>query len=201
MFDPKVSPGEVKRFAFKFRYIWNDRVETVPDEILGQAINLLGKGELTQEHIEAALEATGIEAQTAHRLALFTPEAFGFILAGHLKEKIAPASTFSVQKQDGKWSQVPFSAEPIFVAAVKAAQAMYHSGPRESFKAIASRSSVMNVINDALNRGASIEGAAMAIAFNGIPAEIYPEAKRTLFEKFFDWRLRKLKKAAQKKTN
>ncbi len=62
---------------------------------------------------------------------------------------------------------------------------MFHSGPRETFVAIATRGSVMSLINDALNKGVSIAGASMAIVFNGIPAEIYQEPKKSLWKKLF----------------
>ena len=76
-------------------------METVSNEILEQAIKLLGNPDLTQEQIEASLCSTGIKPQIALRLALFLPEAFGFVLAAHMKEKIAPISTFSVQDRNG----------------------------------------------------------------------------------------------------
>ena len=171
-------------------------METVSNQVLEQAVALLGNRDLTQEQIEVNLCASGIKPETALRLVLLIPEAFGFTLAAHLNEKIAPIDTFSVREKDGKWVSVPFAAEPIFVSAMSAAQSVYHSGPRAVFQSIASRGSVMSGINNALIQGASIQGATMAIAFNGIPAETYPKVKRTLFEKFLDWRWRKIKKAA-----
>jgi len=174
-------------------------METVSNETLQQAIRLLGNPNTTQDQAIAEICSSGTSHLTALRLSLFLPEAFGFVLASHMKEKIAPISTFSVQNKDGKWVNVEYASEPIFGLAMSAAQAMFHSGPRNTYEAIASRSSVMSVISDALNKGASIQGATMAIACNGIPAEIYPKVKRTLFDKFFDWRLERIKKAAQRK--
>jgi hypothetical protein len=70
--------------------------------------------------------------------------------------------------------------EPIFQLATELAVEVYHNGPRELFKTIASRSAVITTINKALNAGGSLEGATLSgPALIGIPAEFYASPRVT----------------------
>jgi hypothetical protein len=65
-------------------------------------------------------------------------------------------------------------SEPIHASAMRTALEMLHSGPRESFERIMRRSSILAVVNKALNAGESINGMTLSgPAFIGIPAEVY----------------------------
>jgi hypothetical protein len=98
--------------------------------------------------------------------------------------------TFSAMSAQGQWESFPFTCEPIFVAALEIAQSTYHRGPREVFRNIAFRSSTVNAVNNLLNAGGSIEGAALSgPALIGIPAEAYPAQPQPWWRKLLPfWR-------------
>lgn len=145
------------------------------------AIQILGNPHLSDDEIEAQVGALASEPMLARRLIDVVPEAFGIILISHIKngDKMALPSTFSVQDANGHWKSFSFQKEPIFVAGVLAAQAMYHHGPRLTFQTVTDRSALLATVNEALNQsglsdcsclvGSRLEGP----SFLGIPAEIY----------------------------
>src|SRR5688500_1723640 len=104
------------------------------------------------------------------RLVEWLPEAFGIVFIPHLAGLNLP-TTFSAQTRSGKWMEVEFQAEPIFSTAVRIGMEMYHSGPRDTFKNVVLRSSVVDAVNKALNENVSIDGATLSgPALIGIPA-------------------------------
>jgi len=151
-------------------------MESVSRKVLEQAIELLGKPELTQHDVEARLRASGVKEIVAQRLASFIPEAFGMVAAAEMKRKPAFQATFRACDEKGKPEDIPFSSEPIFGLAMSRAKAMYKEGSREVFDAVAKRSSVMEVITDANEKKSFYEGAVIAIE-TGVPAEAYREEK------------------------
>lgn len=67
--------------------------------------------------------------------------------------------------------------------AIQIAQRIYHEGPAEVFKNIAVRSSMTNTINNALNGGATLEGAVLSgPALFGISAEVYPTPPKSILD-------------------
>ena len=159
-------------------------MEIVSPEILEQSVQLLGDPNLTQEQAADELITQGTDDLIASRLVAFIPEAFGIALISHMKVKTGFPSSFIVRDKMGKVESVLFSSEPVFVMALNRAQSMYHEGPRSVFVAISSRSSILKLINDALNRGATFDGSKIAIAF-GIPAEIYTKQKTSVWRRIF----------------
>ncbi|QWF16115.1 hypothetical protein [Lysobacter capsici] len=89
---------------------------------------------------------------------------------------MALPNTFSARTADGEWRSIPCEREPLFALAAVAATRMYHDGPRDRFRAIASRASIVNAVSQALDQVDSLEGGSMGgPAFNGIPAELYSD--------------------------
>jgi hypothetical protein len=128
---------------------------------------------LSQEAREAkALEVAG-SSILARRALDWLPEAFGLVAIAHIAKTIVMPTTFSAQRTDGTWQQIPFSAEPIFAQAMRLAFAASHSNS-EIFRPLAERSSSLNVVDKALNAGEDLGGAVLSgPALIGIPAETY----------------------------
>ncbi|EJE54731.1 hypothetical protein PMI14_00361 [Acidovorax sp. CF316] len=145
--------------------------------LVEQAIDALGNPELSAAEIEAAVLAlAGGDATLARRLIDVVPEGFGLVLVSHVE----PAATlqlpteFSVQDAAGEWVDFPLTREPVFVAALLAAQRMFHAGPRLKFQTVTDRSGLLQAVNNALNGGQSLEGATLGgPRFGGIPAATY----------------------------
>lgn len=159
-------------------------LETSPD-LIKRAIAAIGTDGISDEEIEArVLEMTG-DATLAQRLIDWPPEAFGMVLIPHIASVNLP-TTFSAQTRSGNWVEFKFQAEPIFSEAVRIGMEMYHSGPRNIFKNVVVRSSVVDAVNIALNQGSSLEGATLSgPALIGIPAEIYLPKPKSLWRRLF----------------
>ncbi|MBW8807229.1 MAG: hypothetical protein JF591_00020 [Lysobacter sp.] len=115
---------------------------------------------------------------TARRLLDVIPEAFGQVLVAHIPAcaGMELPNTFSARTADGEWRSIPCEREPLFALAAAAATRMYHDGPHDRFRAIASRASIVNAVSQALDQVDSLEGGSMGgPAFNGIPAELYSD--------------------------
>lgn len=70
----------------------------------------------------------------------------------------------------------PFAREPVFIAAVRAAQQLFHTSPRLGFQTVTDRSALLNAVNNAPNEGVSLEGATLGgPSFRGMPAAAYAE--------------------------
>ncbi len=149
-------------------------MKPIPVEIISNAIEILSADGITEDEIETRIAALVSDPMEARRLIDWIPEAFGIVLISHLGKPILP-KTFSARDAEGKWKSFRLTYEPIFVAALEIAQAKYHQGPAAQFQSIATRSSVANAANNALNAGVSIDGAVFSgPALIGIPAEVYP---------------------------
>ena len=86
------------------------------------------------------------------------------------KEKGRLKSLFS----DGKWHELPFLEEPVFAQAVQLAMRLAHQGGGEVFETVSKRSSLFSLVNKSLSAGKEPKDIGMpALAFAGIPAEIY----------------------------
>jgi hypothetical protein len=74
----------------------------------------------------------------------------------------------------GEWVEFPLSADPVFSESVVLASAYFHGGEREVFGGLALRSSIYSVVNQALDQGVDIKGAALLpIQMHGLSAESY----------------------------
>ncbi|UOF13980.1 hypothetical protein IEQ11_19965 [Lysobacter capsici] len=145
-------------------------------ELVAAAIEVFGQGERPDNAIEADMLALAGHPLTARRLVDVIPEAFGLVLVAHIPScaGMEMAQTFSARSADGEWRSIPSEREPLFALAATTAMRMYHDGPRDRFRAIATRASTVNAVSQALDQVDSLEGASMAgPAFNGIPAELY----------------------------
>lgn len=151
----------------------DERIEA----LVASAIDHLGNPALSVPEIEAAVLAlAGGDAMLARRLIDVVPEAFGLVLVSHIEgaDSMQLPTTFSVQDAAGEWVEFPFQREPIFLAALLAAQHMFHNGPRLKFQTVTDRSALLNTVNNALNGGGSLEGSTLGgPSFLGIPAAAY----------------------------
>jgi len=149
-------------------------MESVSNKVLDQAVELLGNPDFSHEEVEARLQASGVKEIVAQRLASFIPEAFGMVAARHMKRKANFLTTFNAHNAKGESEEIPFSAEPIFAQATKKAAVMYAEGAGPVFEAISKRSSVTEVIEDALATKTFYDGVVVAIE-TGVAAEVYRE--------------------------
>ena len=136
-------------------------------------ISDLAASDLSQEQYEnAVLDLVG-DRTLAQRIIDWLPEAFGFILVGHMGNLTLP-TTFQARDAAGDWVEISLSKEPILAEALDLASQVFHNGPKNVFSSLALRSAVVDVVNNALNAGASLEGSRLApLAMHGLSAEIY----------------------------
>jgi len=145
--------------------------------LVASTIDHLGNPERSVAEIEAAVLALSDgDAMLARRLIDVVPEGFGLVLVSHIEsaQSMQLPTAFSVQNTAGDWVEFPFQCEPIFIAAVLAAQQMFHAGPRLKFQTVTDRSALLNTVNNALNNGGSLEASTLAgPRFLGIAAAVY----------------------------
>jgi hypothetical protein len=158
----------------------------IPEETVRAAIFIIGTPEIEDEQIEKDVHALVDDDMAARRLIDWIPEAFGMVLVSHLSNKIVLPKTFSARSTNGKWFEMPFEVEPIFVVTLKMAQTIYHEGPRDVFRNVSRRSSMTNTVNNALNSGASLDGGCLSgPALIGIPADVYPLPPISFWRRLF----------------
>jgi hypothetical protein len=156
---------------------------TVQTEAIHKAIAILGVEGISESGVESDIASFAEDKMVARRLIDWIPEAFGIVLASHIG-KINLPNTFSARSHSGEWKHFEFKAEPIFAESLRIAADMYHSGNRPTFATIAKRSSMLDVINNALNAGESIDGATLSgPALIGIPAEVYETKSKSLWQR------------------
>jgi hypothetical protein len=145
------------------------------------AMSILVAVGATETEVEARVLAETQDPMLARRLIDWIPEAFGFVLISHM-DGIGIPETFSAKSAHGAWKEFPLTTEPVFVCALRVAQQMYHDGPRNDFERLAVRSSMLAVVNQALNNGSSIRGGQLSgPALIGIPAEVYEAQPSSLW--------------------
>ena len=149
------------------------------DHLVAASITLLGDPETSLTDLERRVLGLTEDAMLARRLIDWIPETFAIVLVSHMA-KVAFSGTFSAKNQEGKWVEINLKSEFIHASAMRAALEMWHAGSRESFERIATRSSILAVVNKALNAGESIEGMTLSgPAFIGIPAEVYVSCQKS----------------------
>lgn len=163
------------------------QMSTVSIEQLERAIAILGSDDIAETEVDARIGELVHDPMLAQRLVSWIPETFGLVLVLHLGKLQLP-KTFSAKSSDGAWVQIELEAEPIFRNTLPLAIAMFHSGPQNAFRHIATRSAVLNAANNLLNAGGSIDGAALSgPALIGIPAEIYTKKHRSFWRRLLRW--------------
>jgi hypothetical protein len=161
-------------------------MNTIPVELIEQAVSILGRTGIANDEIEFEVLSITQDQMLARRLIDWIAEAFGMVLVGHISPGIILPTTFSAKSSKGKWFELKFAVEPIFVEAIKIAQRIHHEGPEDLFLNIAARGSIANTVSNALTAGASLNGAVLSgPALIGIPAETYPAPIQNIWSKFF----------------
>lgn len=154
-----------------------------PPELIERAIAIIGRDGISDEEMEALVLSLTQDSMLARRLIDWLPEAFGIVFIPHLAAVNLP-TTFSARTRSGKWMEFKFQAEPIFSTAVRIGMDMYHSGPRDTFKNVVLRSSIVDAVNKALNENVSLDGATLSgPALIGIPAETYLSKPKSLWRR------------------
>ena len=138
----------------------------------------MGCRSLSEDELESEAFAMLGNQMLARRVLDFVPEAFGAMLIGHIPGMITRLPrTFSVCAADGEWRELPLSEEPVFAQAVQLAMRLAHHGDSEVFEVVSKRSSLFNLVNKSLSAGKEPKDVGMpALAFMGIPAELYEAA-------------------------
>jgi hypothetical protein len=106
--------------------------------------------------LSKAIEESGLEKETAERIAAFFPSAFAHVAFSH-KFNIHFSESYTV---DGTKKLFYYKEEPIFKIGIELAIEIYHEKPELSaiFNSIVTRSCECDAINKALNAGADISG-------------------------------------------
>jgi hypothetical protein len=157
----------------------------VTSDLIEHSIAIIGADGISDEEIETQVLALSQDSMLARRLIDWLPEAFGLVFAPHLAKVILPR-TFSAKSSHGNWIEFDFQVEPIFPIAIHFGMEMYHAGPRNIFNNIVLRSSIIAVINKALNNGISLDGGTLSgPALIGIPAETYLPKPTSLWRRLF----------------
>lgn len=177
----------------RFRRLWhsNGRPRTrafmhpISEVQLAEAARIIGATGADNSAIEEGVRALVGEAMSARRVIDWLPEAFALVFIPHVASVHLP-TTFRARNRKGKWETFGMDAEPILGNAILLGSRMYHHGPRETFSNIVSRSSLLAVVNRALNEGADITGATLSrLALIGVPAEVYLPSGKPFWKKLF----------------
>jgi hypothetical protein len=163
----------------------NCTVRPVTAEQLNEAVAIIGRDGISDEEIEVKVASLVKDPMVARRLIDWLPEAFGMVLVSHMGKVTLP-KTFRAKTDQGKWIEIELTVEPIFHDAIRLAMDMYHSGPRNTFSNVATRSAVVDGVNRALNGGESLDGASFSgPALLGIPAEFYVSQPKSFWRRLF----------------
>jgi hypothetical protein len=160
-------------------------MKPIPTEIIERAIQILGREGISEDQIESEVAALVAEPIEARRLIDWIPEAFALVLVAHHGKPVLPKS-FSARNAQGRWQTFPFACEPLFVAATQIAESACREGLSQDFQNVALRSSTARSAMNALDAGASIDGAVFSgPALIGIPAEVYPDQPKPWWRRLF----------------
>jgi hypothetical protein len=158
------------------------RQAPVSYELVVQAADILATEGIDEDGIEAQLLALTGDELLAKRLREWIREAFGrvVLLSGH---RIHFLDTFTVLTSERKLIKVPNRAEPIIKMAGRLAVDYLSQGRKEYVLLIAETSAPMQTALSMIEKGLSLDGAMMASAFNGIPAEAYPDYPKSFWKR------------------
>lgn len=125
-----------------------------------------------------ALREAGFGPEESRIIVDTLPEAFALPAMEDLG--VVVSSVASAKDSAGEWTEISLSDCPFFQAALRLAREHRAVGalPQETYQAIAERSSLVNVVSKALNAGADVKGATLAIALVGAKAEDFSAAPR-----------------------
>jgi hypothetical protein len=145
-------------------------------DLVEKAAKILGHEHMSEKDMDLRLDALTSDRVVSARLLNFIPEAFAYAFIPHLPDgtSIVMPKCFSARSTNGEWNSVPLLSEPIFLLGAQLGMHMYHNGPRATFKAVVSRSAMLDCVNKLLNSGESLAGANMSgLTINGVSAEVY----------------------------
>ena len=146
-------------------------MDTLSQDQLKSIASLVADRTLTALERESRAHSIAGSQELAHRALDWLPEAFGLVALSRIEGLDLP-TTFSAKSRSGTWHEFPLSAEPLYAQAL----ALTHD-PEVPFKAVAEQSSCVNAVDNALNSGASVQGAKISgPALVGTPAEAYLSA-------------------------
>jgi hypothetical protein len=112
--------------------------------------------DLDEEAAAQVLAAEGVPDVEATFAACIVPSAFGRVLAQELG--VECSTEFLVASHSGELIAYVYGEQPISRTAMLVAVTTFVHGPRDQFKACASRSAEVNAINEALYRHDTVAG-------------------------------------------
>jgi hypothetical protein len=161
------------------------RQAPVSYELVVQAADILAAEGMDEEGIKAQLLALTGDELLAKRLREWVREVFGRVMLLDSGHQIQFVNTFSVFTSDRKAVSVPNRAEPIVELATRLAEDHLKQGRKEYVFRVGESSAPLRTALPALEQGVSLDGAVMASAFNGIPAEAYPGYPKSFWKRLF----------------
>ena len=141
------------------------------------AVNIMTTCTAERSQEAPAFQAAGFSDRDARILIDALPEAFAIPVVEELG--VAVDELGSAKNAAGQWVKVSLAASPIFAAALDLARAHRATVamPQPAYEAIARRSSMLVAISKALNEGADVKGATVAVALIGTKAEDFEGAR------------------------
>jgi hypothetical protein len=161
----------------------SSRLAPVSYELVVQATDILAAEGVEEEGIKAKLLALTGDELPAKRLREWIREVFGRVMLLDVGHRIHFVDTFSVFTSERKAVTVPNRAEPIVEMATRLAQELLKQGRKEYVFRVGEGSAAMRSALPAIEQGVSLDGAVMASAFNGIPAEAYPDYPKSFWKR------------------
>jgi hypothetical protein len=118
-----------------------------------------------------ALRAAGFGPEESRVIVDTLPEAFALPAMEDLG--VVVSNVASAKDSAGRWAEISLAECSFFQAALNLAREHRAFGTlsQETYKAIAERSSLVNAVSNALNAGADVNGATLAMALVGARAE------------------------------
>ncbi|MEK7949572.1 hypothetical protein [Luteolibacter soli] len=153
------------------------------DEMVAQAADILAAEGAEEDGIGARVLDLAGDELLAKRLREWIREVFGRVMLLDAGHRIHFLDTFSVYTSDRKPVRIPNHAEPIVEIATRLAQDHLRRGRKEYVYRIAEGSAPVRSALPAIEQGVSLDGAVSASAFNGIPAEAYPDYPKSFWKR------------------
>ncbi len=160
------------------------RQAPVTEEIVARAVDIIGAEGAEEEEIERQLLALVTDKLLAMRLREWIREAFGRAMVLQMS-KVRFLDSFMVFTPERKRVDIPNHAEPILEISMRLARKMMRDGRQAQCERIAITSSCAQSASNAAEQGVSLDGAVSATAFNGIPAEAYPDYPKSFWKRLF----------------